>query len=75
LGGNKYLNATLLNTTELISYIIGIPIVNKLKRKISFPGMFFITTLSSIVFFFSGDNSTPNLILGIINKVRYKIYD
>jgi hypothetical protein len=59
--------------TELISYMIGIPIVNKLRRKISFPGMFLITTLSSCVFFFSGDNSTLNLVLGIINKVY--IYD
>lgn len=38
LGGNKYINATILNCTELGAYVLAVPVVDKLRRRLSFPG-------------------------------------
>ena len=69
LGGSKYVNASILNVTELLSYILAVPVVKGLKRKVSFPGVFLIMTGSAVVFLINGHNPTTNLIMGVLGKV------
>lgn len=66
------MNATILNVTELLSYMGAIPVVKKIPRKIAFPGVFLIMVITSILFLFA-EGQLFKVVLGIIAKISVSI--
>lgn len=67
VGSNIYISAIIVNTSELIAYIISNPIVRYLKRKISFP-LCFIAMAVCCMMFLTTDDPTATIILATLTK-------
>ena len=72
LGGNIYMSAILLNSSELIAYIISDLIVRKTPRKPSFAICLFLMALSCFLFLIS-ENYIFSIILAMVAKFAVSV--